>query len=109
MSYKNDHEGYSAGYRDLQFQTDVPASDVGCNIVSGAGCQAPPAGAAFYPFYSLLSGGWDGWDQSCQLTFGNDIKGKTINDFGKDAQYGPPSARYFGDLAGGVMHNPCKP
>jgi hypothetical protein len=109
LSYTNDHEGYSSGYPKLQFQTDVPASDMGCNVTTGAGCQAPPSGAAFYPFYSLITSGWDDWDQSCQLTFGNDIKGKTINDFGKDAQYGPPSARYFGDLAGGVMHNPCKP
>ena len=35
------------------------------------------------------------------LNIANDIPGRTTNDFGKDAQYGSPSARYVGDLASG--------
>ncbi|MHB8294398.1 MAG: hypothetical protein ACYDH5_07165 [Acidimicrobiales bacterium] len=32
------------------------------------------------------------------------------NSFGKDAQYGKPSARYFGDLSSPVLPNPtCAP
>ena len=107
MSYTDDRRGYSSGYPALQFQTDVPASEVNtCNFATGVGCVAPPVGAAFYPFYSQLGGEWE---HECLLTFGNDIAGRTTNDFGKDAQYGSPSARYVGDLAGGLMRNPCTP
>ena len=35
------------------------------------------------------------------LNIANDNPGRTTNDFGKDAQYGSPSARYVGDLASG--------
>lgn len=105
MSFTDDHWGYSAGYPALQFETDIPASEVStCNFTTGAGCVVPPVGAAFYPFYNQLGKGKD-----CLLTFGNDIKGRTTNDFGKDAQYGSPTARYAGDLASGPMPNPCTP
>jgi hypothetical protein len=96
--------GYSGAYRTLQFQTDIPSSESTCNFATGAGCVAPPVGAQFYPFYSQL-----GWGSDCLLTFGNDIRGRTANDFGKDAQYGSPSARYAGDLASGPLPNPCTP
>lgn len=99
---------YSNAYDTLQFQTDIPASEYlttpPCNTATGTGCVAPPAGAAFYPFYSQLGSG-DG----CLFTFGNDIPGRTTNDFGQDAQYGSPTARYFGDLASGPVTNPCIP
>ena len=113
MSF-NDHgrgEGdppYSNAYDTLQFETDIPQSEVltvpPCNTATGVGCVVPPVGAAFYPFYSQLGSG-DG----CLFTFGNDIPGRTTNDFGKDAQYGSPSARFGGTLASGVMTNPCTP
>jgi hypothetical protein len=113
MSF-NDHgrgEGdppYSNAYDTLQFETDIPQSEVltvpPCNTATGGGCVVPPVGAAFYPFYSQLGSG-DG----CLFTFGNDIPGSTTNDFGKDAQYGSPSARFGGTLASGVMTNPCTP
>ena len=99
---------YSNAYDTLQFQTDVPASEYlttpPCNTNTGAGCVAPPADAAFYPFYSQLGSGGN-----CLLAFGNDIPGQTTNDFGKDAQYGSPTVRYFGDLASGPRPNPCAP
>ena len=113
MSF-NDHgrgEGdppYSNAYDTLQFETDIPQSEVltvpPCNTATGVGCVVPPVGAAFYPFYSQL-GSRDG----CLFTFGNDIPGRTTNDFGKDAQYGSPSARFAGTFTSGVMTNPCTP
>jgi hypothetical protein len=98
--------GYSTPYPSLQFETDIPASEVlsvpPCNTISGFGCVVPPVGAEFYPFYSQLGKGDD-----CRLTFGNDIPGRTTNDFGKDAQYGSPTARFGGTLASGPIPNPC--
>jgi hypothetical protein len=114
MSFTSDDDqgegnsGYSAAYDALQFETDIPASEVlttpPCDASTGAGCVAPPVGAAFYPFYNQLGRGHD-----CLLTFGNDIPDRTTNDFGKDAQYGSPTARYAGDLASGPLPNPCTP
>jgi hypothetical protein len=114
MSFTSDNDqgegdsGYSGAYDALQFETDIPASEVltnpPCNTSTGAGCVVPPVGAAFYPFYNQLGRGHD-----CLLTFGNDIPGRTTNDFGKDAQYGSPTARFGGDLASGPMPNPCTP
>ena len=99
-----DPSGYFGAYSTLQFQTDIPAAESTCNTSNGVGCVVPPVGAKFYPFYNQLGRGRD-----CLLTFGNDIPGRTTNDFRKDAQYGSPTARYAGDLASGPMPNPCTP
>lgn len=96
--------GYAGTYRTLQFQTDIPSSESTCDVTTAVGCVAPPIGAQFYPFYSQLGRG-----SECLLTFGNDIPGRTTDDFGRDKQYGSPSARYAGDLASGPMRNPCTP
>jgi hypothetical protein len=107
MSFTDDERGYSAGYPALQFETDIAASEVlTCNFVTGAGCVAPPVGAKFYPFYNQLG---SEREHDCLLTFGNDIHGRTTNDFGQDAQYGSPTARFAGNLASGPMRNPCTP
>jgi len=99
---------YSNAYDTLQFETDIPASEVltvpPCNTSTGFGCVAPPVGAEFYPFYSQLGRG-----EECLFTFGNDIPGRTTDDFGKDAQYGSPTPRFGGTLASGPMRNPCTP
>jgi hypothetical protein len=50
-------------------------------------------GGAFYPFFSQAGTG-----AACRFNFGNDIPGTTTNDFGKTAQYGPPT-----------RSNPCVP
>lgn len=102
MSFTDD--GYSAGYAWLRFETDVPYSESTCDLATGNGCVAPPAGAKFYPFYSQIGRGSD-----CQLAFGNDIAGKTTNDFGKDAQYGSPTPNDLGNLSSAPMPNPCTP
>jgi hypothetical protein len=96
--------GYFGAYDALQFQTDIPSSELTCDFVTGANCVAPPVGAQFYPFYNQL-----GWGNECVLAFGNDIPGRTTNNFGKDAQYGAPSARYAGDLTSGPLRNFCTP
>ncbi len=43
-------------YPEVQFETDAAASEFSCNVGTGIGCAAPPAGAAFYPFWSLGTG-----------------------------------------------------
>lgn len=98
------HDGYSAGYAAMRFETDVPYSDSKCDFTTGTGCVAPPAGAQFYPFYSQIGTG-----SNCRLIFGNDIAGKTTNDFGKDAQYGLPTPTDLGNLSSTPLPNPCTP
>jgi hypothetical protein len=92
-------------YPDIQFETNAAASESLCNVATGAGCTAPPQGAAFYPFWSLTSQSASG---TCVWNFGNDIANVTTNDFGKDAQYGTPDvARFGGTLTSPVMANPA--
>jgi len=96
---------YSDAYPTIQFKTNVPNSDSNCNF-DGVGCVVPPTGAAFYPFYNQVGTG-----TPCRLTFGNDIPGRTTNDFGKDAQYGSYTflAGFgFGNF-GPMLANPCTP
>jgi len=105
MSVSKDF-GDPRGYPTWQIKTVASLSNANCDPTTGSGCAIPPDGAAFYPFFNLL-----GNEQYCRLAFGNDIPGKTFNDFGKDAQYGPfilaPTV-VFGN-AGPVMPNQCKP
>jgi hypothetical protein len=89
-------------YPALQFETDLLASEFTCNP-DGSGCTVPPPGAVFYPFYAQSGKG-----ANCRLTFGNDISGATINDFGRDLQYGTPNLPwFFGTASGGIRPNPC--
>ncbi|MEO6891642.1 MAG: hypothetical protein ABI456_18810 [Ktedonobacteraceae bacterium] len=97
-------QSYTHPYPAMMFETDLPASESTCTS-TGAGCTVPPPGAVFYPFYAQSGRG-----NSCALTFGNDIRGKTINDFGRDLQYGTPDLAWFYGLAsGGIRPNPCMP
>jgi hypothetical protein len=90
-------------YPNIQFETDLAASESLCNVGTGAGCTAPPTGAAFYPFWSLGKIG----QHSCAWNFGNVIAGRTVNSFGAAAQYGVPDvARFGGTLASAVLPNP---
>jgi len=103
----DDNSDVPAGYPQLQFKTVVALSDSGCNSTTGAGCVVPPNGASFYPFFSELNG--EGG--RCSFAFGNDIPGKTNDDFGKDAQYGlftSANTVVYGN-AGPVIPNPCTP
>jgi hypothetical protein len=90
-------------YPQIQFETDIAGSEFDCNIATGAGCTAPPAGAEFYAFWSLGKSGSLG----CAWNFGDVIPGQTVNNFGGDAEYGAPDvARYGGTITSAVLPNP---
>jgi hypothetical protein len=96
---------YQNPYPQVQFETDVAASESTC-MSNGVGCVVPPTGAAFYPFFSLLPRG-DDRDDRCALVFGN-MTTSPFNDFGGDRQYGLPNLPwFFGTLSSGVLDNPC--
>ena len=69
------------------------------NTQTGAGCTAPPAGAAFYPFWTLgrISANLRSTGHgTCVWNFGN-VLPRTFRTFGKDGEYGVPDvARYAG-------------
>jgi hypothetical protein len=91
-------------YPNIQFETNTAASEFLCDVATGAGCTAPPQGAQFYPFWTLGSQSNHG---VCVWSFGNDIAGLTVNDFGQAAEYGTPDvARFGGTLTSAVMANP---
>jgi len=96
---------YDQPFPIIQFETDVSASEQNCQP-NGVGCVVPPAGARFYPFYSLQNG-----DNSyaCTLVFGN-LTGPGTQTFGRDAQYGAANLSwFFGQNSGGPRSNPCIP
>ena len=81
-------------YSDVVFEADLPRIEAAnsqfnppfCNRTTGADCVNPPAGAAFYPFYSTrMANGTCTWQEG-----GKFIPG-TINDFGgsSTSEYGP--------------------
>jgi hypothetical protein len=105
ISAPNGSHDYDHGYPAFQFETDVLASEANCTLQTLSGCTVPPPGALFYPFYAQ-----SGHGANCRFTFGNDIRGQTINDFGRDAQYGTPYVSwFFGTASGGIRPNPCMP
>jgi len=91
-------------YPDIQFETDIAASEALCDTATGAGCTAPPISAQFYPFWSLTNK--QSRSGACVWNFGNVNPGVTTNDFGMDAEYGTPDvARFGGTLTSAVMPN----
>jgi hypothetical protein len=85
----------TTNYSNVQFETDLPRIEAAdsqfnppfCNRTTGADCVNPPAGAAFYPFFSTrMANGTCTWQEG-----GAHIPG-TINDFGGS------SASEFGNL-----------
>jgi hypothetical protein len=97
-------------YKQIQFETNVGASEALCDVTTGAGCQVKPQGSNFYPFWSLnntqrIDGSPRG---ACVWNFGNVLPGVTKRTFGKDAQYGEPNvARFGGTNTSPVMTNPA--
>ena len=90
-------------YSKVQFETEVGASESTC-MPDGSGCVVPPQGAAFYPYYSVVSD-----EGNCAFVFGN-LSGAGLNNFGRDLQYGNPKLEwFFGLSSGGVRSNPCIP
>jgi len=90
-----------ARYPKIQFLTDNPATSNHCNPATFAGCVVPPPQAPghFYPYWTLAKAG-----HACVWEFGQMANG---NAFGKDKQYGKPTAA-LGLLedAGPIMPNP---
>ncbi len=103
---------YNIKYPILQWETDVLASETSCKP-DGSGCTVPPAGAAFYPFYSMSGGDRSAATQAdgdgfggCAFEFGNLTRG--VDDFGRDAQYGTSNLPwFFGTASGGPVVNSC--
>ena len=94
-------------YPQIQFETDIGGSSFLCNVATGTGCTVPPISAKFYPFWSLsplhprgshLTG--------CVWNFGKDLP-DTIENFGKDAEYGKPDLAWYGGTSiSAPMANP---
>ena len=95
-------------YRQIQFETNVGASEILCDTATGSGCTVPPQGSKFYPFWSLsLHPAPFASDRTgCAWNFGN-VLPNTFKTFGKDAQYGTPDvARFAGTSTSPVQANP---
>lgn len=106
FEYLGPFTGGGHPYPTVQFETNVPASEILCNTQTGAGCTAVPEGAAFYPFWSLGKSSVS-HSGSCVWNFGNVIRGATVQSFGRTAQYGTPNlARFGGTLTSSPIPNP---
>jgi hypothetical protein len=95
-------------YPTIQFESNVGGSSNLCDVATGANCTVPPQGAQFYPFWSLrlFNGHIGNRSATCLWNFGEDPTG-TIQDFGKDAQYGTPNvARFAGTIISPPIPNP---
>jgi hypothetical protein len=97
-------------YPTVQFETNVGAAEILCNVATGAGCTAPPVGAPFYPFWTMGNDGIPavpGHRTTCAWNFGNVIPGTTTQSFGGAAEYGTPDvARFGGTSISPLLSNP---
>jgi hypothetical protein len=84
-------------YPQVQFETDIGGSSFLCDTATGAGCQAPPIGSNFYPYWSLSPKFFPFGSKaaSCVWNFGGQLP-NTLENFGKDAEYGTPALNYYG-------------
>ncbi len=95
-------------YPQLQFESNVGASENLCDVATGAGCTEPPIGSQFYPFWSLSAqfNAVGSHQTQCAWNFGN-VLPNTVQTFGKDAEYGTPDvARFGGTSTSAVQANP---
>jgi hypothetical protein len=106
FQYLGPFDGSGHTYPNIRYETDIPASEITCNTATGAGCTAFPAGANFYPFWTLGRGSGP-LSGVCLWNFGNDIPGTTVLDFGKQAEYGSPEVtRFAGNSISQTFPNP---
>jgi hypothetical protein len=99
-------------YPQIQFESDVPASEFLCNTTTGLNCDVKPLGSTFYPFWSLNNSqrvpGSGAPRGACVWNFGKVLPGVTRQAFGRDAQYGASDvARFGGTNASAVLANPA--
>ncbi len=86
-------------YPQIQFETDLSATEQGCNVTTGADCVVPPHGPGnFYPYWSQARD-----VLGCTWQFGNVRTGET---FGGDRQYGAVGPSTIGAFASPVTPNP---
>jgi hypothetical protein len=87
-------------YSAVQFMTDISASEVNssCDLFTGSGCDMPPKGAHFYPYWTQAK-----VKGTCVWEFGNMTNG---NSFGKDAQYSKVTPGTLGAFVGPIFNNP---
>jgi hypothetical protein len=76
-----------ANFDRVASETDLPAIEPACNVLTGAGCTNPPPGASFYPFYSTVNvannqGGNSQGDFGCQWGEGGAFIPNATNTFG---------------------------
>ncbi|MGA3153777.1 MAG: hypothetical protein ACLPN6_14420 [Streptosporangiaceae bacterium] len=106
--YAGPFDAQGRPYPQVQFETDINGSAYLCNTSTGAGCTVPPISAKFYPFYSLsrVSLARGSHLAACIWNFGNELP-QTIENFGKDAQYGAPDLSWYGGTSiSAPMTNP---
>lgn len=110
-------------YSTIAFETDQPGFEVQgaqlnppfCDPNTGANCVDPPAGAAFYPFFSTSDRyGVCTWQEGGKYIPGtvNDFGGSSTSEFGPLLQVlfpepGFTTAEQFVDFNSGNMRNPC--
>jgi hypothetical protein len=107
FAYFGPFDSLLRNYPTIQFETDLPGSEISCNVATGAGCTVPPVGRngpTFYPFWTigvdkLHSNGNGQGVQVCVWNFGNVIQSVTTQNFGGVAQYGTPDVTRFGGTA----------
>ena len=107
---------YNDPYSQVTLETDLPAIEADCNVLTGENCTNPPPGAAFYPFPHTMkpSAGFP-VSQRCQWTIGANHP-RQKNAFGGNpvAAWGPLEFTDFGggfiaalNNARGPFANPC--
>jgi hypothetical protein len=91
-------------YGQYFIQTDTALSESTCTPTGGCGVPAPNAPGKFYPYWSE-----DTVKGQCTILFGNVAGTKSINDFGKEAQYGTVQWAKLGypEFEGKVKGNTC--
>jgi hypothetical protein len=86
-------------YPRVQFETDLAATEAGCNLTNGEGCVVPPNGPGhFYPYWTQAR-----TELGCTWQFGQVRNGNT---FGGDAQYGAVGPNTLGAFVGPIIRNP---
>ena len=108
FEYAGPFQASGKPYPQIQFETNVGASEILCDTTTGSGCTVPPQGSKFYPFWSLSKhpAPFASDRTGCAWNFGN-VLPNTFKTFGKDAQYGTPDvARFAGTSTSPVQANP---
>ena len=108
FQYAGPFQANGRPYPQVQFESDVGGSSALCNVATGDGCTVAPIGSQFYPYWSLSPQGnaLGSHATACVWNFGKNLP-NTVNDLGKDAQYGVPNvARYGGTIISAVQNNP---